>query len=554
MSQSYVDKLNAIKLEMNPNETYCATDKCNPLTARLIILFNETICPFIKDEFIKNQNPRQQAQAQDQDLELKKTQQTSSSEAIDEEDVGVKNISAKSPLPYNGDEDPSPPYNDGNDELETQRQKDFEVTNPAPDQEQKNVELALVFYWFCCVIFSDNLQYYNSNELKWLKEKIKTIEKLTQDNSTSKQIIVQLLESVNAGNINNNLNSAFSTINPPIQITNVALNTDLNLFLLFLEFAAIVKNYYVAYYNKYLAEFVTSKSINITECVPIKIRIYLYPRPVDTDTLKKIREVIKSKGIDELIIDEPRTRIEKIKIDRKIYGTYRFLNNNVGHPGFHSWDEIFRNSHLFINEDILKNIDNEAQRIIPQIYCNTSDTQSSQGSATTKSDAAELTKSSQGSMPTKSDARARAQSSLVSATTVAAPPMRAQPLQNIEATNAASTTKWNPLTHESDTSNSWRKPQPQSVSVHTESVASVGLSPNSYAVSSNNASSSNENKPTKLNNPMSSRGKSGKSRWGGTKTPPNHVSEHNNALPSKNITYPKKKKMHNKSYRKRRAN
>jgi len=424
MDQPYINKLNNIKLEMNPNETYCATDKCNPLTARLIILFNETICPFIKDEFIKNQRPGQQA------------------------------------------------------------------TDPDPDQYQakKNVELALVFYWFCCVIFSDNLQSYNSNELKWLKEKIKTIEKLTQDSSTSKQIIVQLLKSVDE---DNNLNDALSKIIPQIVIPNVALDTDLNLFLLFLEFAAIVKNYYVAYYEKYLKSIVNSKIIDITACEPIKIRIDLYPRPVDTDTLNKIREVIMKESIN----------IETI--DQKIYGTYMFLIKNSEHTGFNSWDEIFRNSHLFIDPEILNDIDYKVQRIIPEIYCNTSDTQSLQNSVATKSDAAELSQSSPVSATHNADARARAKSSPVSATHNADARARPPLSQKSVPTNADAATTW------------WVQGPPK------------------------NYDNSN---------------KSWIGRRGGTKTPPNHVSEHNNALPSKNITYPKKKKMHNKSYRKRRAN
>ena len=196
-----VTKLNNIKIEMDPDETYCATDNCNPLTARLIILFNETICPFIKDEFIKNSQPESQSESH---LES---------------------------------------------HLESQSESQSE-------SQKKRIKLALAFYWFCLVIFSDNLKSYNLNELNWLKEKIKTIEKLTQHDDRG-SIIVLLLQELLQGVGNQNISKSLIYIiheysQEYIAYSVVSPHTDHNLFLLFTEFAAIVKNYYFDYFNTYL--------------------------------------------------------------------------------------------------------------------------------------------------------------------------------------------------------------------------------------------------------------------------------------------------------------
>ena len=412
-----VTKLNNIKIEMDPDETYCATDNCNPLTARLIILFNETICPFIKDEFIKNSHPKSQ---------------------------------------------------------------------------NKRIKLAFAFYWFCLVIFSDNLQSYNLNELNWLKEKIKTIEKLTQHDTPPSIIVVllqELLRGVDNQIITKSLRDIISEYKGEIGFgvdigfsddnTLVSPHTDLNLFLLFIEFTAIVKNYYFNYYSEYLISIAQYTPIDLHICYPIKIRIYLYTRPVNATTYDNIRNVINTTR---------QQQIETHKINPKIYGTYAFLSRNMDYPRFRSWDAIFKNSGLFnINFVELDNV----QRITPETYCNTSDTQSPPES--------------------RVNTATHSQASI----------------NTVSRGNAA---QWGKP--------QWGKPQ-KSNAVQQDKQASPSNNSNRYRQSSQNAQPQNAQL-------MNSRG--------GAKTTHNHISENNNTPQSKNITYPKKKKMHNKSYRKRRAN
>ena len=168
----------------------------------------------------------------------------------------------------------------------------------------------------------------------------------------------------------------------------------------------------------------------------------------------------------------------------------------MDYPRFRSWDDIFKNSGLFFlptNNDL-----DSVQRITPETYCNTSDTQSPSES---RVNTATYSHASSG----------RPRKSTQSVQPLREQPLREQPLRE------------QPL-----------REQPVSAQL-TQSV--------------NPPSKQKWYKQSQYNsNARLSMSK------GGAKTTPNHVSEHNNTPPSKNITYPKKKKMHNKSYRKRRAN